>query len=94
MDYLEGVVATLAWTLGQRPESPVTHTQPAKLTTRDLKAERLRAEDVIEQASQPWLADRLPPLHTAKASSSPSPGCSATRLRHLSTLQGTNNRDN
>jgi hypothetical protein len=61
-DYLDGVIATLTWVLGQRPETPITHMRPAELTTRALKAERLGAEDVIQQASEPWLADRLPPL--------------------------------
>jgi hypothetical protein len=49
----------LAWVLGQQPESPITHVRLDELTTRDLKAERLGAEDVIEQASQSWMADRL-----------------------------------
>jgi hypothetical protein len=60
-DYLAGVIATLDWILG-RAVPPITRAQPADLTTRDLKTERLHAEDVIEQASQPWLAERLPPL--------------------------------
>jgi hypothetical protein len=55
-DYLDGVIATLAWVLGQRPETPISHARPAELTTKALKAERLAAEDVIEQASQSWLA--------------------------------------
>jgi len=61
-DYLEGVIATLAWILGERAESPVSHTYSRELTTRDLKMERVRAEDVIEQSRYPWMADRLPPL--------------------------------
>ena len=32
-----------------------------ELTTRDLKAERVHAEDVIDQARNPGMADRLPP---------------------------------
>jgi hypothetical protein len=59
-DYLDGVVATLAWVLGERPESPITGIHPRELTTRDLKAERVHAEDIIEQARHPWMADRLP----------------------------------
>jgi len=59
-DYLDGVVATLAWVLGERPESPITRIHPHELTTRDLKAERVHAEDIIEQARHPWMADRLP----------------------------------
>jgi hypothetical protein len=61
-DYLNGVVATLAWILGERAESPVTRAHSGELTTRDLKMERVHAEDVIEQARYPWMADRLPPL--------------------------------
>jgi hypothetical protein len=60
-DYLEGVAATLAWVLCERPEAPITQSRPRELTTRDLKAERVHAEDVIEQARNPWTAARLPP---------------------------------
>ena len=60
-EYLDGVVATLAWVLGDRPETPITRAHPRELTTRDLKVERVHAEDVIEQARYPWMADRLPP---------------------------------
>jgi len=61
-DYLDGVTATLAWVLGDQPEAPVTRRQLPELSTRDLKRERLNADDVIEQARYPWMADRLPPL--------------------------------
>jgi len=61
-DYLGGVMATLAWILGERAESPVTHAHSRELTTRVLKMERVHAEDVIEQSRYPWMADRLPPL--------------------------------
>jgi len=60
-DYLDGVVATLAWILGERPETPITRMHSRGLATRDLKAERVHAEDVIEQARYPWIADRFPP---------------------------------
>ena len=60
--YLDGVMATLAWVLGERAGSPITRTHSRELTTRDLKVERVHAEDVIEQARQPWMTDRLPPL--------------------------------
>jgi hypothetical protein len=60
--YLDGVMATLAWVLGERAESPVTRAHSRELTTRDLKVERVHAEDVIEQSRYPWMADRLPPL--------------------------------
>jgi hypothetical protein len=57
-DYLDGVVATLEWVLGQRTEAPITRGQPRELTTRNLKAERVHANDVIEQARHPWMANR------------------------------------
>ena len=60
--YLDGVMATLAWTLGERAESPITRAHSRELTTRALKMERVHAEDVIEQSRYPWMADRLPPL--------------------------------
>jgi hypothetical protein len=58
-DYLDGVAATLAWVLGQRREAPITSVR-AEPTTRNLKSERVHAEDVIEQARSPWIADGLP----------------------------------
>jgi hypothetical protein len=61
-DYLNGVIATLAWILGERAESPVARAHSRELTTRAIKMERVRAEDVIEQSRYPWMADRLPPL--------------------------------
>jgi hypothetical protein len=61
-DYLNGVMATLAWTLGERADSPITSAQSRELTTRALKMQRVHAEDVIEQSRYPWMADRLPPL--------------------------------
>ncbi len=60
VDYLDGVAATLGWVLGDGPEAPITHSRPRELTTRDLKIERLHAEDVIEQATKPWMADGIP----------------------------------
>jgi len=61
-DYLDGVQATLAWVLGERAESPITRTHSRELTTRDLKTERVHAEDVIGQSRYPWMAGPLPPL--------------------------------
>jgi len=58
--YFDGLVATLAWVLGERAEAPITRGQSSELTTRDLRAERVHADDVIEQASHPWMANRLP----------------------------------
>jgi hypothetical protein len=58
-DYLDGVIATLAWVLGHRPVTPITRTRVGEVTSRDLKAERVHAQDVIDRAGQPWMADRL-----------------------------------
>jgi len=61
-DYLDGVIATLAWVLGERADSPITSPHSRELTTRVLKMQRVHAEDVIEQSRYPWMAGRLPPL--------------------------------
>jgi hypothetical protein len=58
--YLEGVAATLAWVLGKRGESPIRGVGGQAVTTRDLKDERVHAEDVIDQRRRPCLADRFP----------------------------------
>jgi hypothetical protein len=60
VDYLEGVAATLAWVIGERPGAPISHDWARPLTTRDLKRERVRADDVIEQAGHPWMVERRP----------------------------------
>lgn len=59
-DYLDGVAATLAWILGDRAEAPITRGLMRELTTRDLKAERVHADDVIEQVRHPWIVSRRP----------------------------------
>lgn len=59
-DYLDGVVATLAWVLRERAQAPITRGSARELATKDLKLERVHAEDVIEQAQHPWLAGRVP----------------------------------
>lgn len=58
-EYLKGVAATLSWVLGEA-DSPITgrRTRPA---ARDLKNERVHAEDVLEQAASPRLVDPAPP---------------------------------
>ncbi|HUY47587.1 MAG TPA: hypothetical protein VMV92_17940 [Streptosporangiaceae bacterium] len=56
-EYLDGVMATLAWVLGERAETPVTRARPRELTARALKSERVHAEDVIEQGGNRWAAD-------------------------------------
>jgi hypothetical protein len=43
--YLEGVAATLAWVLGERPGVPISHNEASRLAARDLKRERMRADD-------------------------------------------------
>jgi len=58
-DFLAGIVATLAWVLGE-PQAPVTHRRPPELATRDLKAELVLAEGVIEQARNPGTVGQLP----------------------------------
>ena len=57
-DYLSGVAATLSWVLGEA-RAPITGTR-SKLTTRDIKTERLHAEDLIDQAASPWMVGRTP----------------------------------
>jgi hypothetical protein len=60
-DYLDGVAATLAWVLGEQAEAPITRRRSAELTNRDFKAERVHAEDVIEQTRNSGLCGRPPP---------------------------------
>src|SRR6266702_4978851 len=58
-DYLDGVGGTLAWVLGQRAEAPLSPGCARELTTRDLKVERVHAEDVIEHARHPRMTGRV-----------------------------------
>jgi hypothetical protein len=60
VDYLGGVVATLAWVLGERAEAPITRAQPHEVTAIALKTERIYAEDVIEQGGKLRVANWLP----------------------------------
>jgi hypothetical protein len=46
-DYQAGVMATFNWVTDRSSRSPVSETQVALLTMRDLKIERLHAEDLI-----------------------------------------------
>jgi hypothetical protein len=66
-NYLDGVAATLAWVLGQYAETPITRRTPREPTTRDLKAERVHAEDVIDQARKPCVGDGPPPARYGEA---------------------------
>jgi hypothetical protein len=52
-EYRIGVTATLEWVIGQRARAPITSQCRGVLTATELKAERLHAEDVIEQSEQP-----------------------------------------
>lgn len=60
-DYQDGVIATLTWAIGESAEAPVSRTRRGELTSRDLKTERLHAQDAADRAGYPWMADRLPP---------------------------------
>ena len=63
-DYLGGVVATLAWIVGRQSETPITRLAHRELTTRNLKSERIHADDVIERARNLWIDDeRLSPCY-------------------------------
>ena len=53
-EYRIGVTATLEWVIGQGAGAPITSQRRGLLTAAELKAERLHAADVIEQAGQPW----------------------------------------
>jgi len=62
--YFEGVGVTLAWVLGERTETPITRSPTREVTTRNLKTERIHADDLVEQARHPWLPGRvLPPMY-------------------------------
>lgn len=60
-DFLDGVVLTLAWARGDRPEAPITRAQPVRVSVRALQLERGYADDAVEQGSDRWAADWLPP---------------------------------
>jgi hypothetical protein len=59
-NYFNGVHTTLGWVLGQRAEAPITSRRHRNLTAMELKAERLHAEDMMEQARQRPVAGSLP----------------------------------
>jgi hypothetical protein len=48
-DYVVGVIATLEWILGERPQAPISSQCSWHVTTSQLKQERLLAEDLAEQ---------------------------------------------
>jgi len=47
------------WVLSERAKAPITAQRHRELTARELKAERLHAEDLIEEKRQAWAADRM-----------------------------------
>jgi hypothetical protein len=59
-DYLGGAIATLEWILGQRAGGPITSQHPNELTARELKTERLHAEDMMESMAQEQVPGRMP----------------------------------
>jgi hypothetical protein len=58
--YLGGVIAILEWVLSRRAGRHITSQRHSELTARELKAERLHADDLMEQARESRSADRLP----------------------------------
>ena len=58
--YFGGVIATLEWVLSPRAGAPITARCHHELTAKELKAERLHADDLMEQEREPWSADPLP----------------------------------
>jgi hypothetical protein len=49
-DYLSGVIETLGWIIGERVEAPITQTRSCNPTIKEIKTERLHAEDLSERA--------------------------------------------
>ena len=60
-DYLDGVAATLGWVVGDYSEAPITRRHSCGLTTKDLKTERVHAQDIIDQATNLGRVGHLPP---------------------------------
>ena len=56
--YLDGVTATLEWVLGDRAEAPITQAENRGVTRRELKRERIYAEDVLEHRRDEEAVDR------------------------------------
>jgi len=56
--YLDGVTATLGWVLGDRPEAPITRAENRGITSKELKRERIYAEDVVEHGRDAEAVDR------------------------------------
>jgi hypothetical protein len=59
--YARGVAATLAWVLGDWDEAPISRKRARELSTRDLKVERVQAEDLVEQPRGSWTSSPPPP---------------------------------
>jgi len=49
-DYRAGVLTTLDWITDRQSRAPISDTHAPRLTTHDLKAERLHAEDLMDPA--------------------------------------------
>ena len=58
-DYLNGVTATLHWVGHNHATAPISGLRTIRVTTCDLKAERVLAEDVIEQPGHQGAGDLL-----------------------------------
>ena len=59
-NYLNGVAATLRWIASDQREAPISRRPSPQPTTRDVKAERVLAEDLIDLGDSPWTADHVP----------------------------------
>jgi hypothetical protein len=59
-DYLSGVTATLRWVGHKHAAAPISGLRTIEVTARDLKVERLHAEDVIEQLGNQGAGELLP----------------------------------
>ena len=51
-DYLDGVIATLEWVIGERSRAPISRHRAGPVIDRQLRQERLHAEDVVAQRGQ------------------------------------------
>lgn len=62
-DYLNGVTATLRWVGHTHAAAPISGLGAIQVTTRDLKTERVHAEDVIEQLANPGVGHVMPRMY-------------------------------
>lgn len=66
-DYLAGAIATLVWVSGSTLASPLSGERIPEPTTRDLKTERVHADDVIDQRPALTPGSPSPSSHYALA---------------------------